>query len=685
MTGDLSLPFGIPPLEGREREPAPRRAIFIAIEAVRFDVNNSSRSMNQMEVIKMRRHFYAIAAMVLITAISGCGKKATPVDTEVIVPIPPTVTASYPPGDTLGLFVRNHAITITFSEAMKQSTVPGAFSANGAAGSFYWQGNQMTFVPSTAFPADTIVTVSITGNALDLEDNGLSPVFSKWYRTSSLVDTTAPVVSAYQPLSAATNISIGTEVRAYASEALSDWSTNSISLTDSAGAKVTGNAVLGVNDSILQFAPSSSLKYNTLYTVTVDTSLRDLCWNRLQTPYSWSFRTELDTVRPLAVSISPAAGDTNVTVNTFITVCFSEPMDKTTAQAALSLTPAVAFSGYSWQGDTLMTATLADTLSFKKQYRINISTSALDVSGNQLASAYSASFTTLRGLFVLCNTANEIYAYQQTDLKFEGYLRPYSSPRQIRISADDSMAYVLTQNGVEFIQLKNQNNNVGTVNLPQTCYGLALSPNGSRLAVTDTLNKWLYIINTSTMLKEDSVQTIAAFPKGVCFNQGSGLVAVLCWGQVEIYNTTNIHNAPLTVTIPNNGEELAKGPGDTLYAASGTNLTAIKFSDGTVPFSLANQSNHPFGLAVSPDGAHVALACYDENAVKIYSTSGTYVTTVAAGTRPKGLCYSPDGTKLYVSNSGSSNISVISRNDNTYTPSSTVTVGSGPWGIAVTP
>ena len=139
------------------------------------------------------------------------------------------------------------------------------------------------------------------------------------------------------------------------------------------------------------------------------------------------------------------------------------------------------------------------------------------------------------------------------------------------------------------------------------------------------------------------------------------------------------------MVVPNNGEELAKGSGDTLYAASGTSLTAIKFSDGTVPFALANQSNHPFGLAVSPDGAHVAMSCYDVNAVKIYTTAGIYVTTVAAGALPKSLCYSPDGTKLYVSNSGSSNISVISRSGNTYALSSTVTVGSGPWGIAVTP
>ena len=248
------------------------------------------------------------------------------------------------------------------------------------------------------------------------------------------------------------------------------------------------------------------------------------------------------------------------------------------------------------------------------------------------------------------------------------------------------MAYVLTQSGLEFIQLKNHNNHFATVTLPATCYGLALSPNGSRLAVTDTLNKWLYLIDAVTAQKTDSVQTGAAFPKGVWFNQGSSQICVLCWGQVEIFSVSNLHTAPSTVVIPNNGEEAVRGiSGDTLYVSSGTGFTAIKISDNSVPFQITGISNHPFGLAVSPDQAHVALACYEEHAVKIYTTSGAYVTTVSVGTGPKGLAYSPDGKYLYVSNSGSSSISVISRNDNTYTAQTPKTVGSGPWGIAVTP
>jgi YVTN family beta-propeller protein len=634
------------------------------------------------------KHFFSLLILVSFLVLSlNCGKKDTPTDvTPTGDTTPPSVTTSYPVGDTTGMFLRNSVISLTFSEAMKQSSVQSAFSAEGMTGNFFWTGNTVFFVPDSAFGSSDTVWVNVTSSATDLADNGLSPVFNKWFRTSTFSDTAKPVATPSTPAANSVNQPVGTSIVASVNEKLINYYSGGVTLTDSLGNAVTGNISLDSAGTEIYFNPSSDLKYNTRYYVKVDTLFRDLCWNRLADTVSWTFRTVPDTVKPTVISSTPAAGDTNASVNTTVSICFSEPMDHASAQSALSLTPSVSLDSFSWQGDTLMTVTLADTLSFKKSYRINVAVSALDANGNPLATAYSAQFSTMRGLFVLCNAANEIYSYQQPDLKFEGYLRPFSSPRQIRISADDSMAYVLTQNGVSFIQLKNSNNVVGTVNLPQTCYGLALSPNGARLAVTDTLNKWLYIISTSTMLKEDSVQTVAAYPKGVCFNQGSGRLAVLCWGKVEIYSSSLA--LLYTTIIPNNGEEVALGNGDTLYAASGTGFSTISFADGTkLRTDVTIQSNHPFGLAFSPDGQHLAMACYDENKVNIYNTSGGNVTSVAVGNNPKGLAYSPDGTRLYVTNSAGSSVSVISRSGNSYSllSAQTITVGAGPWGIAVTP
>src|SRR5262249_26463727 len=43
----------------------------------------------------------------------------------------------------------------------------------------------------------------------------------------------------------------------------------------------------------------------------------------------------------------------------------------------------------------------------------------------------------------------------------------------------------------------------------------------------------------------------------------------------------------------------------------------------------------------------------------------------------------PDGTKCYVANNGSNNVSVINTSNNTV--SATITVGTNPYGVSVTP
>jgi YVTN family beta-propeller protein len=620
---------------------------------------------------------FASVAFLSAMIVQGCGKKSDPVAPTPTPPTPPTVTAVYPPANSTDNLM-NSLIYLTFSADMKQTETQNALTITGMTGQKTWWNRILIFRPDSLYATGDTIRITLATTAQNTAGTALAAVYNSLFVCGSDSDITRPTVVSTNPASGQTGVSATASISAAFSEKLAPWSASAFSLTGVTG--ILGNAALQ-SDSIISFSPSSLLCYDLTFTALLDTSVTDLCGNHLSPQYSWTFRTIDDTVKPKVLSLDPANNDTLVSVNKSVIVRFSEAMDTASARAAFSITPSVS-GNFTWSGDSIMTFAPAETLSFRRQFQMAIGAGALDLAGNPLASAWNSSFTTVRGIYVCCNTSNEIYLFQQNDLKPEGYLS-YSSPRQIRISADDSMAYVLTQSGLEFIQLKNHNNHFATVNLPATCYGLALSPNGSRLAVTDTLNKWLYLIDAATAQKMDSVQTGAAFPKGVCFNQGSSQICVLCWGQVEIFSVSNLHSAPSTVVIPNNGEEAVKGvSGDTLYVSSGTGFTAIKISDNSVPFQITGISNHPFGLAVSPDQAHVALACYEEHAVKIYTTTGAYVTTISVGTGPKGLAYSPDGNYLYVSNSGSSNISVIKLSDNTTT---TKTVGTGPWGIAVTP
>jgi len=629
----------------------------------------------------MKKLIFASAVFLAAMIVQGCGKKDNPVPPP--PPAAPTVISIYPASNNSDI-PRNSLIYLTFSADMKQTETQDAFIVSGMTGSKSWWNRVLIFKPDSLFDSGDTVKITVTTAAQNTAGTYFSTTYTSVFICGTTADSTGPAVASTSPANGQTGVDVQTSVSANFSEKIVPWSASAFTMNWDGVTNILGNTALQ-SDSIMVFSPSSLLCYGRTFTARIDTSVTDRCGNHLSPVYTWTFQTAADTVTPKILSSDPTSGDTLVSVNKSITIRFSEAMDTASTRAAFSINPSVT-GIFSWSGDSIMTFSLAETLAFRRQYQVTVGIGARDLAGNNLGTAWNSNFTTVRGLYVCCNTSNEIYIFQQNDLKPEGYLPYYTGASQIRISDNDSLAYILTDNGLEFVQLKNKNNHFATVNLPATCYGLALSPNSNRLAVTDTLNKWLYLIDAATAQKTDSVQTGAAFPKGVCFNQGSSLIGVLCWGQVEIYSVSNLHNAPATVTVPNNGEEAVKGvSGDTLYVSSGTGFSAIRISEATEAFRIIGISNHPYGLAVSPDQAHVALACYDEHSVKIYTTSGIYVTTVSVGTGPKGLAYSPDGKYLYVSNSGSSSITPISRSGNTYTAQSTKTVGSGPWGIAVTP
>jgi YVTN family beta-propeller protein len=73
----------------------------------------------------------------------------------------------------------------------------------------------------------------------------------------------------------------------------------------------------------------------------------------------------------------------------------------------------------------------------------------------------------------------------------------------------------------------------------------------------------------------------------------------------------------------------------------------------------------------------------NDNTVSVIRTAtNTVVKSIPVGTFPNGVAVTPDGTKVYVSNTASGNVSVIHRPGNTVVK--TIPAGSGPFGIAVT-
>jgi subtilisin family serine protease len=141
-----------------------------------------------------------------------------------------------------------------------------------------------------------------------------------------------------------------------------------------------------------------------------------------------------DATAPSAGAVSPGDGATGVATTAAVTVAFSEPMDKGSAQAAFSLTRtadgATVAGTFSWGQDT-MTFRPSAALSEGTAYTAKVGPGARDVAGNGLSAPSTWGFRTLTTVTVTpFATAIE-----------SGSLR---SGTYTRLAADDNVFYEVT-------------------------------------------------------------------------------------------------------------------------------------------------------------------------------------------------------------------------------------------------
>ncbi len=152
-----------------------------------------------------------------------------------------------------------------------------------------------------------------------------------------------------------------------------------------------------VNTSIYVFRPKEGFIPGQTYTARVPAGLSDTTGGVLEEDFVWTFSIE----NPYVLFVDPATASTQVARNRPITVTFSMPMDRASAQAAFSLKPLdqeTAVSGrFSWsENDTVMTFTPDRMLDYDTIYIIRIGQSARSRAGNApLKADYQYSFQTV--------------------------------------------------------------------------------------------------------------------------------------------------------------------------------------------------------------------------------------------------------------------------------------------------
>lgn len=119
---------------------------------------------------------------------------------------------------------------------------------------------------------------------------------------------------------------------------------------------------------------------------------------------------EVDAEAPSVMSMSPTGGADGVLTNAVVELVFSEPMDTTSVELALDASDIEPFS-ISWDDEgTTLTLTPDDGLAYATgasplgtdalEFAVSVSTDAVDLAGNQLDAAWTASFSTARQITV---------------------------------------------------------------------------------------------------------------------------------------------------------------------------------------------------------------------------------------------------------------------------------------------
>jgi YVTN family beta-propeller protein len=190
-------------------------------------------------------------------------------------------------------------------------------------------------------------------------------------------------------------------------------------------------------------------------------------------------------------------------------------------------------------------------------------------------------------------------------------------------------------------------------------YGVAVSPKGDYLVVTRPGANSVSLVRTSNFASSDAqvLKDVGHTPRGVAVesrgdyayvaNYGDNTVSEIYIPSFTVTDTIDVGRGPWGVAAYY--DEVDATP--KVYVSNNQDNSISVITDSTVE-TITNVGRGPLGLALTPDGAYLYIALYDDDAVAIYKTSDrTLVKTINTGNGPWGVAVGSDGAYVYVTNS----------------------------------
>jgi len=241
----------------------------------------------------------------------------------------PTITSKVPVAGATGV-VESSPITVTFNKMMDHSTIDATTFGlnNGATGNITYSstGNVTTalFTPSPNLVSSSSYTATVSTGAKSACGVALATPVS-WSFT--VRDSASPYVTSTAPSNGSVNIVRTSPISINFSEAMQALTASNISVSD--GLNTIAGTVTFDNTSKLTatFTPTSSLAFNTVYTVTV-TGAKDLAGNTMApNPYVFSFTSVAQEIMQYC-NVPPFVSSNIMQPNVLIIMDNSNSMDE---------------------------------------------------------------------------------------------------------------------------------------------------------------------------------------------------------------------------------------------------------------------------------------------------------------------------------------------------------------------
>ncbi len=288
------------------------------------------------------------------------------------------------------------------------------------------------------------------------------------------------------------------------------------------------------------------------------------------------------------------------------------------------------------------------------------------------------------------------------------------------------------------LDVLNTSTNLVVATIPITNFNapFGITPDQSRIYIADNVNNLLNVVDTTTNTLMTTIP-IGVAPTAVAIapNGLQGYVADLGDNNVPVFNVatnalvTNVSVGFPTATLtasPDGAWVYAASALDNTFAVINTSTnTASSFTVGASTSCVAGPTFNPSGTlafiteqtscstfpptttgfldvvsvptnslvaaipvgiapiwsVVTPDGARLYVSNTFSNTVSVIDTAtNTVIATVPVGTAPQTLAVTPDGTSVYVLNAASNTVSVIEISTNTVTATIPITT---PFGIVI--